>query len=176
MTDLVQPPSMSAAEFAHQRLVIALLQERYPWAGPTLEGIDTFTYTLDAGGYLTWDITRAWLWVKRQLRAGKAAELRLAELPREELARIATTWDITEAFVAGANPEYPGLSAPILDPAQAGAVTSVLIDGVHRAVKAYREGKPFKAIVLPDAVAWDCLLDAPAWASPARQEDAHGPA
>jgi hypothetical protein len=176
MTDVVQPQGMSAAEFAHQRRVIELLQARYPWAGPTLDGIDTFTYTLEAGGYLSWDITRAKRWVVDQLRAGKAATLTLAEMPRAEMARIATTWDINEAWVAGANPEYPGLSAPILDPAQGGAVTYVLIDGVHRCVKAYREGKPFKAIVLPDAVAWDCLLDAPAWASPAREGDAHAPA
>src|SRR5262245_40611355 len=166
MMAFVQPEGMSDAEFAHHQRVIALLQARYPWAGEMLDGIDTFTYKLTAGGWLTWDIFRAKHWVNAQLRAGKAATLQVTDMPREEMARVATSWEYTEAFVPKANPEVPGLCAPILDPAHHGAVTSILIDGVHRCVKAYREGKPFQLIMLPSPIAWECLLDAPPWAIP----------
>ena len=99
--------------------------------------------------------------MRTQLRQRQAATLEVTEVPREELERIATGWDIDEATVEGADPTYPGLTAPILDPAQPGVVLHILIDGVHRAVKAYRTGQPFKAIVLPPEVSRDCLLDAP---------------
>jgi hypothetical protein len=165
MTDLVshrsQPLDLPEAQVAHALRVIAHLDQRYPGVDPAT--IDTFTSTLDAdqGRYLTWDLTRAKAWLQAQLRAGRAATLECIEMSRDQMERMATTWAIDEAVVETADPTYPGLAAPIVDPDQPGVLQMILIDGVHRATKAYREGISFEAFLLPDDVSRECLLEAP---------------
>jgi hypothetical protein len=64
----------------------------------------------------------------------------------------------------------PGIAAPILwqgtpDIAPPGVVY-ILIDGIHRAVRAYREGQRFYCLILSDEQSRACLIGAPAGVIP----------
>ena len=64
----LRPEHLSPEEFEHGLRAAQILIQRFPWA--KMPEIETYTYTLHAGGFLTWDITRAKLWVQTQLRTG----------------------------------------------------------------------------------------------------------
>jgi hypothetical protein len=69
-------------------------------------------------------------------------------LPGTQLARIAATYAYDRAHVARIDPRRPGIAAPI---AHDGQVLYVVIDGIHRAVRAHETGQPFCCDVLTDA-------------------------
>ena len=59
--------------------------------------------------------------------------------------------------------DEPGVAAPIL---WEGERRYILIDGVHRLVRAYRAGETFEVHVLSDADSRACVLYAPPGAIP----------
>src|SRR5262245_26727340 len=105
---------------------------------------ETYMYTLHgSGGVIVWDVSLA--------QALMAAEggIGLLEVDREQQRHVATTYEITEAKVAQADISQPGIAAPIIwdgDPSLGShGILYVLIDGIHRTARAYREGQPFYA-------------------------------
>jgi hypothetical protein len=142
---------MTDDETQHQLRVIQRLVTRYG-SLQAARRVETYTYTIVGVGHLTWDITHA----QAMIAAGRAVGW--DEVPRDELQRIATTWDLDPAKLAGADPRVPGIAAPILD---AGREVYILIDGAHRACQAYRTGVPFRAQVLSHADSRACVLEAP---------------
>ena len=144
---------MSPEAIAHAARLVACMQARY---GDTWLEAETYTYTLDAGGYISWDITRVKAWVTAHPEADAL------EVPRAQLALIALNWETHQAIVAAADPSRPGIAAPIIDRTQTPPVVCyILVDGVHRATRAYLTGQPFFACVLPDDVSRECVIDAP---------------
>jgi hypothetical protein len=58
-------------------------------------------------------------------------------------------------------PEKPGVIATILWKKSNGGpeYSAILIDGNHRAVRSFREGREFRAVMLTPQESWDILLD-----------------
>jgi hypothetical protein len=121
---------------------------------------ETYRYTLQDGlGDIVWDVLHA----KRLVATGGCP---LMPVDREQQAHVARTYDISEAKVAAADIRQPGIAAPMiwLGSPQYGPprhIVYVLIDGIHRTVRAFRDGQPFSAYVLSDAQSRACLLSAP---------------
>jgi len=124
------------------------------------DGIETYAYTLHEGrGTLVWNVTAA----KAIQAAG--VDLILVEVERTQLGHIATTYEIIEAKVLAADIGQPGIAAPFMWRGSAAfapyGIVYILVDGIHRAVRAYRERKPFYAHILTDAQSRRCVLSAP---------------
>ena len=118
-----------------------------------------YTYTLQEGrGSMTWYVTLAQEIVAQ-------GGLDIEEVVREQQQHIATHYDITEAKVARAHIGTPGIAAPFIWQGNSTiappGIVYILIDGTHRAVRAYRERKPFYCYVLSPAQSRACLLSGP---------------
>jgi hypothetical protein len=84
---------------------------------------------------------------------------------REQMAFVAKRYDYDRAHVAEVDCAVPGIAAPLLEDGQ---VMYVVIDGIHRCVRAYQEGRPFQVHVLADADARRCVVTAPPGWIPSR--------
>ena len=112
--------------------------------------LNTETYTYEwPGGSATWNIAKA----KQCILDGRAAGWN--DVPRDQLQIIADRYEYDEAKVTLADPSIPGIAAPILDQDQ---VVYVIVDGIHRAVRAYRDGQPFIVLILSDSDSRTCIL------------------
>lgn len=120
-------------------------------SGELKRATETYTYEW-ASGSVTWNITQA----KQLIAEGRAVGWN--DVAHDQLQRIAERYDYDEATVARADPCVPGIAAPILDQGQ---VVYVIIDGIHRAVRAYRDGQPFIVLILSDEDSRACILGNP---------------
>ena len=76
-------------------------------------------------------------------------------LPHDYLAHVASHNEFDEAHVAEVDVSEPGIA---VEHEYHGQTYHVLIDGTHRAVRALREGREFRAFILPVAVADRCRV------------------
>ena len=112
---------------------------------------ETFDYDISQVGRITWNVTLA-----KQLIARRDQGLVIIE--RVEMQAIADWSAFDEAHIRDVNPQVPGIGAPIL---WEGRIIFVLIDGIHRNVRALREGLSFQARLLTDEDARRCVISAP---------------
>lgn len=116
--------------------------------------VEVYHYDVPNYGRLTWDVTRA----KEQVAAGFIQTPNPVEIPRAELRNLMIRCDWTEAHVAEVDPSVPGIAAPFI---WGGQIIYVPIDGIHRAVRAFRDEVPFSVWLLTDAASRACIVDGP---------------
>lgn len=127
------------------------IREALKLIGAELTRQQTFTYEIPGRTPLVWDVNAAFEAVARGEIDG------WTELPPEALAHIARANVYDEAAVERADPTAYGIAVEVRH--SDGRDYSILIDGTHRAVKAYRDGVPFRAVILTRAAARACMLE-----------------
>lgn len=113
---------------------------------------EEYRYTVPGHGMLVWHITRA----KEQVAAGHVVAC--VEMSREEMANTIARCEWDESHLLEVDITLPGIAAPFI---WDGRIIYVPIDGIHRLVRAYREGKPFYFQLLTDAASRACLIEGP---------------
>lgn len=116
--------------------------------------IEVYHYDVPNYGRITWDINRA----KEQVKAGYVVSPRPVDVARKEMENIMARCKWTEAHVAEVDVSIPGIAAPFL---WEQAIVYVPIDGIHRMVRAYREGKPFSFWLLTNEASRACVIAGP---------------
>lgn len=109
-----------------------------------------FEYTFYRGGLIIWNIDKA----KELIAQGKF----VTELPiePEQMRIIVERYDSDPAHYDDVDPSIPGISAPIIN--DDGSIIYVLIDGIHRCGRAFRDGLGFSARFLSDEDSRSCIL------------------
>lgn len=112
-----------------------------------IENIEVFRFETQFGTW-AWNISLALKLVAARLR--ETLHGGYIEVPREGLESIVAQNTYDEAVVEAADHKSYGLAVIVAEPDGDDSMQRrvVLIDGTHRAVKAYRMGLGFKAIVL----------------------------
>ena len=118
-----------------------------------------FTYTFDNGDVIIWNADEA----EKLLSAGGHRETIPVDREQMEVLMARCEWDAKH--VETANPDQPGIGAPVklVDPKdirEAGGrdVIYIIIDGIHRCVRAYMEQRPFHVRLLTDAASRACVV------------------
>lgn len=117
-------------------------------SGEVDRATEMYTYEWSEGS-VTWNITK----VKQLIAQGRAEGWN--EVPRDQLRRVAEVYEYDEATVARADLAVHGIAAPILDQ---GLVVYVIVDGIHRAVRAYRDGNTFLVLMLSKEDSRTCII------------------
>lgn len=109
--------------------------------------IQLFRYSTPLGDW-EWNVTKAIKLARARMSANGEGDYVVLE--REELQSIAERMAVDEARVESANPEDYGLAVIISEPNGQDQMHNrlILIDGNHRAVKALRLGRDYRAILL----------------------------
>lgn len=117
------------------------------------------------------DCAEPFIWNINQAKvevATASSVIATVEIERDQMQIIATRSEFDEAHLPRVDITQPGIGAPVVLPD--GSVAFILIDGTHRCVRAYREGRPFFARLLTDEAAARCVITAPEgrlpWLSP----------
>lgn len=111
---------------------------------------------------LAWDVTAAWGLVSS--RAGRVERrepgvmFELAPLPTEVAAVLLEQGAVDLAHVGHVDMSYPGLI--VMVPDEHGGEAAILIDGAHRCVRAYQEGRHFDGIILTREEDQACRISA----------------
>jgi hypothetical protein len=143
---------MNARDLDRERRTVAACLAAVAQGTMTV-GDETYSFDFaDGRGRLTWNITQA----KRCVALRQAHPP--MEVPRTEMAKIAARFDYDEAYLSQVDITRPGIAAPYIDD---GRIYYLLVDGVHRAMRAYREGARFWTQALTDEDNRACLLEAP---------------
>jgi len=129
----------------------ALLAQLYAWGLLALDA-QTCSWDISYGRY-TWNATRA-LVVIAQIAH------RLRPTPQHQLEYIAHYGGTDAAHVQRVDPTQPGIVAMYFDFVE-GGWRAVVIDGNHRAVRAYETGQPFACYELTPVESWALLLEHP---------------
>ena len=111
-----------------------------------------FTYEIPGVGEMIWNVALA-----KALIASRYVEE--VTLEPSEMQAIAERSSYDEAHLKDVDPAIPGIGAPMI---WEGQIIYVLIDGIHRCVRALREQRPFLARLLTDEDARLCVVSAPA--------------
>lgn len=106
-------------------------------------------YGVDGGQVMYWDVTTA----QEHVRLGHIAAT--VVLGRAELEEVNKNNETNEAHLERVDPSIPGIGAPV---ERNGEVGYILIDGNHRAVRAFRDGGTFTVNLLTDEAAIDCQM------------------
>lgn len=122
--------------------------------------IEAFTFTVNTGEVLQWNITKA----KELVAAGHVVGKE--DLDVATMASIARSNEWTADGVAAADASEPGIAAPVVGPD--GETIFVIIDGVHRCVRAMLDSKPWAAWLLTLEANAACLLVAPSHLVPTK--------
>jgi hypothetical protein len=115
--------------------------------------LETFRYKFPTGEPdIVWDIGAA----RQAVTAGAILSPEPVKIEPAMMREIseANEWD--PARLDHADPDEPGIAAPILDEGQ---IIYILIDGQHRNARALRDGKPFSAYLLTDQASRACVLE-----------------
>lgn len=127
--------------------LLSILGER-----PEVLFAETYSYEIPGHAPMLWNVSQAII----ECENGHVDAV--VPIAHAEMAGIVNQCGWDEAHLARADPERPGIAAPIrLD----GVVFFILIDGTHRCVRAYREQRPFLARCLSLEAAQRCVLLAP---------------
>jgi hypothetical protein len=112
----------------------------------------TFTYDMPYGRYI-WNVTAALTLVQLIPRT-------LYPVPADSQQRIADSTTYDPAHVATVNPDAPGIVAPLFN-MESHTWENVLIDGTHRAVRAWQLTQPFQAYQLAPFESFLLLVEHP---------------
>jgi hypothetical protein len=104
-------------------------------------------------GRYTWNVDQA-------LTVVQARPHPLWQVPPYQLAWLAAHATVDRVHVARVDHQQPGVLAVYFDHAQR-AWQTVLIDGNHRACRAYEQGQPFFVYALSPVESWVLLLEHP---------------
>lgn len=116
------------------------------------ERFKRYHYDVPGYGVLVWDIIRA----KQAVARGETVA-RLP-VPPPEMENIMRRCDWDAQHLAHVDITQPGIAAPFR---WQGQTIYVPIDGIHRVVRAYREGKGMEMDLLTDEASRACLLSGP---------------
>lgn len=108
---------------------------------------ECFTYTYGTGEEITWDIEKA-----KKIQTNFEGEC-----DRELLKYITETYDYDHDKVDKVDCSIPGIAVPIKIPGHWKAEI-ILIDGIHRAVKAYKNNFTFRAKILTPDQSLSCII------------------